>query len=175
MAAGPSRCRRVAWSGLSCPAVCALLSAYVRVLSQQRRLMTPAAGSRGSMSIDIYLRRRSTGPKVQRRGGAEVGPTVALPAVQSAARPAARRVSRPVVRLVALPAAWRVALPEVRLVARPADRRVARPEVRLGPCITVEAQPLQTRNMSRLARPWYSQRQSVDMAQHPSGRASRGS
>ena len=55
------------------------------------------------MSIDMYLRRRSTGPKVQRRGGAEVGPTVARPAAQRVARPAARRVARPEVRLVVRP------------------------------------------------------------------------
>ena len=67
------------------------------------------------MSIDMYLRRRSTGPKVQRRGGAEVGPTVA--------RPAAQRVARPEVQLVARPAARRVARPEVRLVVRPVYHR----------------------------------------------------
>ena len=75
------------------------------------------------------MRRRSTGGvtglNAQRLGGAEVGPTVAQPAVRQE-RPAAQGVSRPEVQLVARPAALRVAQPEVRLIARPA-------------CITVEA------------------------------------
>jgi hypothetical protein len=75
------------------------------------------------------MRRRSTGGvtglNAQRLGGAEVGPTVAQPAVRQE-RPAAQRASRPEVQLVARPAARRVAQPEVRLIARPA-------------CITVEA------------------------------------
>jgi hypothetical protein len=73
------------------------------------------------------MRRRSTGGvtglNAQRLGGAEVGPTVAQPAVRQE-RPAAQRASRPEAR--AGPAARRVAQPEVRLIARPA-------------CITVEA------------------------------------
>jgi hypothetical protein len=71
------------------------------------------------MSIDMYLGRWSTGPKVQRRGGAEVGPTVARPAARHVARPAAQCVSWPAARLVALPAVRRVEQAEVLLVARP--------------------------------------------------------
>ncbi len=67
------------------------------------------------MSIAMYLRRRSSCPNVQRRGGAEVGAAVARPAVRHVERPAAQRVSRP--------AARRVARPEVRLVARPVYHR----------------------------------------------------
>ena len=68
------------------------------------------------------MRRRSTGLNAQRLGGAEVGPTVAQPAVRQE-RPAAQRVSRPEVQLVARPAARRVAQPEVRLLARPVYHR----------------------------------------------------
>ena len=79
------------------------------------------------------MRRRSTGGvtglNAQRLGGAEVGPTVAQPAVRQE-RPAAQRASRPEVQLVARPAARRVAQPEVRLIARPVyHHRSPRPVV----------------------------------------------
>ncbi len=123
IAVGPSRCRRVARSGLSGPA-----SSIPAAAAHDSSCWLQGRGA--SMSIDMYLHSQSTGPKVQRRGGAEVGPTVARPAALCVARSAVWRVARPIVRLVALPAVRRVTRPEVRLVALPAVRRVARPAAR---------------------------------------------
>jgi hypothetical protein len=95
MAAVPDRCGRVARSGLSGPAVCRLsrpspIPGRTTVGSLRRRLQ----GRRASMSIDMYLRRQPTGPKVQRLIWRVVRPTVrrvARPVFQRCTSPACRR------------------------------------------------------------------------------------
>jgi hypothetical protein len=95
------------------------------------------------MSIYMYLRRRSAGPKVQRRDGAVGGPA------RGAARGPARGAARGPTRSAAL---------------SPARSASAVQGPVRGPCIAVEAQPLQTRSVFWLARPWYLPRQSRDLA-----------
>jgi hypothetical protein len=125
--AGPGGCR-----GPGCSVrryVAWLQSAETGPQACSGRLMTPGAGWRGaSESIHMYQHL----PSLARKSS---GTMAQLPA-QLVARPVVRlAVARPVVRL-----AVTVARPVVRLAARSV--------------ITEEAQPLQARRASRLARQW---------------------
>jgi hypothetical protein len=69
---------------------CRLLSAESDLHAHSREAHSGCRlqGRGASMSIDVYQRRRYTGPKVQRHDGAEVGPARSGPwSIQVMARP----------------------------------------------------------------------------------------